>query len=206
MQVNERVSARQLAAALRVVGAPDLGALPARNQDALWKAMRSAMGLPPVAIDDLGIQFVGLPEAEADFREKWRARNVALMAQAQRAARGLVEAAAAGQPVRFVLRGARAETIIDESGLSFRGELNQTFPITVAWLLFHSQAGQRVRKCPECGTLFIRVRRQLCCSASCTNKAQWKKYPLAKKLAARRKYYDEMGWTMGARSKGGKKR
>jgi hypothetical protein len=76
--------------------------------------------------------------------------------------------------------------------------------LSLAFLLA-TEAGKRVVRCPECGRIFMRVRRQIYCTARCTDRATWRAYPEHKKRRARKKLYDQHGWKYGARTKGGKK-
>ena len=85
------------------------------------------------------------------------------------------------------------------------GSVRAAFLFTL-WYLFASKAGDRVRACPECGRIFLRVRRQIYCSPKCTNRATWRNYPEQKKRRARQKYYDKYGWKLGARKKKGTRR
>ena len=86
-----------------------------------------------------------------------------------------------------------------ERVLRFGGSTRSCFILTLAYLL-KSSAGERVVKCPECGRIFVRVRRQKYCTPKCTDKATWRNYPEDKKRQSRKKYYDSQGWTLGARS------
>ena len=92
--------------------------------------------------------------------------------------------------------------IIDGPQFSFQGDPVDVFRMSLAWLLTSTLAGQeRVRKCPECGRFFLRVRRQLYCRDACTDKATWRNYPKAKKRRARQRQYAKQGWKLGARSR-----
>jgi hypothetical protein len=43
--------------------------------------------------------------------------------------------------------------------------------VAVARMLLHSRSGSRVRRCDDCGAIFVRIRRQRYCSPSCTGRA-----------------------------------
>lgn len=45
-----------------------------------------------------------------------------------------------------------------------------------AHFVLQAEEGNRLKKCPQCGTYFLRVRRQKFCSGRCTNKASMTKY------------------------------
>ena len=60
--------------------------------------------------------------------------------------------------------------------------------------------GDRLRRCPECGRPFVRVRRQLYCDSKCTDRATWRNYPKEKKNRHRERQYAKHGWRLGART------
>ena len=88
----------------------------------------------------------------------------------------------------------------DERVLRFGGTTRSCFVLTLGYLL-KQPAGKRVVMCPECGRIFVRVRRQIYCRRGCANKATWRKYPEASKLKAREKEYAKQGWELGGRSR-----
>jgi hypothetical protein len=68
--------------------------------------------------------------------------------------------------------------------------------------LLDSNVSERLCACPNCGTLFVRIRRQAYCSEECRDRnyyEEWKTTPQAE--AARRRFYAKNGWTRGARKK-----
>jgi hypothetical protein len=68
--------------------------------------------------------------------------------------------------------------------------------------LLDSNVSERLRACPNCGTPFVRIRRQAYCSEECRDRnyyEEWKKRPEAE--ASRRRTYAKNGWTRGARKK-----
>lgn len=110
-------------------------------------------------------------------------------------------------------RGLHATTISDSQELSagvigpartrrlrIGGSVRAAFLLTLAFLIA-GKGAVPVLKCPECGRLFVRVRRQKYCSSTCTDRAVWRNYPEHKKRAARLKWYEKFGWELGARSK-----
>lgn len=80
------------------------------------------------------------------------------------------------------------------------GSVRAAFLLTLWFLRVAGTGVPAVLKCPECGRLFVRVRRQKYCRDACTDKATWRNYPQKKKLAARKKYYESQGWILGTRS------
>lgn len=109
-------------------------------------------------------------------------------------------------------RGLGSTTISDDQALvvgvatvsgkqrgSVGGSVRASFLLTL-WLLLLGKNLPPVKKCPECGQLFVRVRRQKYCRDACTDKATWRNYPKEKKRQARQRQYDRHGWTLGKRS------
>lgn len=185
--------------AIRLAAAADVVRAHPRDVAALWRGQRAFMGLTPRKAGSIGIGLHGPPSWVADQRERWRAGDVAQLATIQQAARDLLKEHAATGRVQVTAEG---RITIDGPDVEiFSGAPLDTFRLRLAWLLIHTEPGRRIRKCPECGRFFIRIRRQLYCRDSCTDAANWRDYSEEKKLAARRKQYERNGWTVGARSK-----
>jgi len=184
--------------AIRLATARDLGTLPPRAVEALWTAQRRFSGVPAHRLGEIpGVARVNAGTGQPlppDAR--LRARQIAEFQAMQAIARDLLEHAAAGRPIQATMEG---RVTIDGGQFRFQGTPLEAFRMQLAWHL-ESPAGQRVRKCPECGRFFLRVRRQIYCSSRCTDRATWRQYPEAKKRRARAKQYEKHGWTVGART------
>lgn len=197
-QVLRVGDARRVRFALRLALAGDVATLAPRTQDALWRAARAAVGLPP---DPLG-QIPGLVRLDRHGRPRpdlqWRARQLEQFAEMQRVARDLLTRAAAGDEITAEFEG---RVTLSAAGRRYTGDPVGVFTMTLASDLLEP-IGRRVRPCPECGRLFLRVRRQLYCQDSCTDRALWRKYPAEQKRLwpSRRRVYDENGWQAGARA------
>jgi len=182
--------------ALRLASAPDVATLDDRAAGALWRGHRRFMTLPPGRLGELpGIRTVNARGESLPPSERVRVRQIGELRAMQDVAREQLERASAGRPPFATMKG---EITIDGDQTRFRGSPVETFGMTLVWLL-SGPAGARVRKCPECGRFFLRVRRQIYCSDRCTDRATWRKYPEHKKRRARRKQYERHGWKLGAR-------
>lgn len=121
----------------------------------------------------------------------------------QESARQLVEGAAAGNGTRgsVPIEAVVVDVVGDGSARTLRigGSVQAGFLLSLA-LLLATEAGSRVKQCPECGRLFARVRRQIYCSSQCTDRATWRNIPDEQKQRYRQKQYEKQGWTLGARS------
>lgn len=124
----------------------------------------------------------------------------------QEDARQMIEAAVDGRGGHSTVISDDQEIIADVVGLPttrtlrIGGSVRAGFLLTLAFLLAGTGAPP-VLKCPECGRLFVRVRRQKYCRDECTDRATWRNYPKEKKQRARQRQYDKYNWTLGARSK-----
>lgn len=129
----------------------------------------------------------------------------------QRDARDLINQAIGGRGYQSTTISDKQELIVDVIGgpgtrtLRVGGSVRASFLLKLAILML-TDAGRRVSQCPECGSFFVRVRRQKYCKRKCTDRATWRNYPKEKKERARQKEYDKHGWTLGARKKGGRKK
>ena len=130
--------------------------------------------------------------------------------QLQREARWFLQGAVeshGGEPVSsrpVSLRHVSVDVVGDQTGRRIPrvgGAVRTVFFLALILLLAGGQ-GRSVLRCPECGTIFYRVRRQKYCNPTCTDRAGWRRYPEEKKIAARQKEYDKHTWRLGAR--GGK--
>ena len=84
--------------------------------------------------------------------------------------------------------------------LHVTGALRDVF-LEVLFHLLGSEESDRILRCPECSSLFYRVRRQKFCRPSCANRAFWRTYPsTAKGKRARLKQYRKHGWSLGGRT------
>lgn len=63
----------------------------------------------------------------------------------------------------------------DDCLLMARGSTRDTFLFTLAAILTSKPVGQ-IKNCPECSSLFFRVRKQVHCSEKCTNRAYMRGY------------------------------
>jgi hypothetical protein len=63
---------------------------------------------------------------------------------------------------------------LDDKGLLIDGDLRNLFLVTLAFLL--NQDIAHVQRCPECGRVFYRVRKQRYCSRRCTNRTNMRKW------------------------------
>jgi hypothetical protein len=71
---------------------------------------------------------------------------------------------------------------------SFRGSIPALFLETLFWLIV--SCPDRIRRCPECERLFVRIRKQEYCSRTCVNrvnKRDWRKAQEAKAKAQKRR-------------------
>lgn len=162
----------------------------------LWKGYRKFAKLPPQPLR---------MTAEALYHpEVFRAHNDAdTLLEIQKAGRNLLDAHAAGTECSVSIKGRMTITWLPGKWItdSIDGDAVDVFCVMLAQLLSVSDLGARVRKCPECGRLFLRIRRQLYCSDRCTDRATWRNYPESKKRRSRQPLYDLNGWKMGARKK-----
>ncbi|MDP1568953.1 MAG: hypothetical protein Q8L86_03030 [Vicinamibacterales bacterium] len=170
-----------------------------RDVTALWRDYRRFVGLSDGSIDALpGIKMEG--GGLSKVRAAVRGRHVALLYGMQAFARLHLKQFIAGEelsatvqgPVTFRL-GAETESI------SFKGNAVEVF-IARMVLVLGEVPRNSLAACPECGTFFRRVRRQIYCRPQCTDRATWRNYPAKKKRAARAKQYEKHGWALGARS------
>ena len=128
----------------------------------------------------------------------------------QREARWFLQGAVeshGGEPVstrQVSLRKLSVDVVGDQTGRRIPrvgGAVRTVFFLTLILLLAGGD-GRSVLRCPECSTIFCRVRRQKYCSSKCADRAGWRRYPAEKKIASRKKQYKKHGWRLGAR--GGK--
>jgi len=176
--------------------AMDVAALRPRALHALWRQLRGVLGLPAAS----GVAKVvnGRRVGDALFNDN---RCRALLLEHQEDARTLLKHVRKGGPISVpMLNVTMTGRAGDPRSVAFRGAPPATFRVALAFLLF-SEAGARLRVCPECKTLFVRVRRQLFCNPPCTDRATWRAYPAEKKRRARAKHYAKYGWRLGARSR-----
>ena len=104
-------------------------------------------------------------------------------------------------PVAIAIRSSRGSP--DQSVQYVRGPKRDIFLHRLFFLL-GQEPNSSIQRCPECDSIFYRVRRQKYCKRECTTRAFWRSYPAEAKERARRKRYAKQGWTYGAR-KGKKK-
>ena len=85
--------------------------------------------------------------------------------------RAVIKAGMTGGPTPAVSDHARWEfaTAKDIPVPVIKGNVRDTFLFTLSFLLLH-EGIDRIRECPECHKIFYRVRRQIRCSAACTNR------------------------------------
>jgi hypothetical protein len=123
-------------------------------------------------------------------------------------ARAFLEGAADGTGARLAtVMSDEQETVADvvmvgsTRRLRIGGSLRAGFLWTLAFVVA-GPAGRRLRACPQCGTLFVRTRRQIRCSDRCTDQANWASYSdeAKRQWPSRKKAYEENGWTLGART------
>ncbi len=182
--------------ALRLAGA-DMPALSSRSLRSLWRAYRAFVGLPPSS----GVAKVvnGHRAGDALFNDERRRQA---LTELQGDARALLEQVRRGARISAPLSGVSIEGDVGKPlSQTYRGEPATIFRAALVMLLL-DEPGSHVRVCPECESLFYRVRRQIYCSARCTDRANWRAYPEQKKRRARRKEYEKYGWTLGAHSRG----
>ncbi len=100
-----------------------------------------------------------------------------------------------GQPLR-------ADVVIfgDERVLRIAGSVRAGFLLTLLYLM-QGPAEVPVLKCPVCGRVFVRVRRQKYCRRECANKANWEGRSEEDKQRYRKTEYAKHGWELGAHSK-----
>ncbi len=187
--------AERLRFALRLVAA-DVPQFRSPQLHALWRQQRAFMGLPPTE----GIKVVGTAPAAARFVTAQDERHRAELLAMQADARALLAPIAAGGAITVSLADVTATGRLGEpDSLAYQGAPVDAFRVALGlWLM--SGEGRQVRPCPECGALFYRIRRQIYCSAVCTDRATWRAYPAEKKAEARAKYYEQNNWTLGART------
>ena len=130
--------------------------------------------------------------------------------QLQREARWFLQGAVeshGGEPVsirQVSLRQVSVDVVGNQKGRRIPrvgGTVRTVFFLALILLLSGGE-GRNILRCPVCGTIFCRVRRQKYCNSKCTDRAGWRRYPEEKKIASRKKEYEKHGWRMGAR--GGK--
>ena len=190
--------AQRVRYALRLAGAPDVVSLTGRRLEALWRDHRAFIGLLPHPIGTLpgiGMQPVA----------SFQARQIGELAGMQTAARELLRVASEGEIPTTTMEGT---ITVGPQGLSFGGlSPEATFRTTLTWLLTGA-VGRRVSRCPECGTFFLRVRRQIYCRDACTDRATWRRYTPEQKHAweSRKRRHEQEGWAPpGSRAKKGKR-
>jgi hypothetical protein len=86
-------------------------------------------------------------------------------------------------------------------GTELEGSLPNMFLLEL-YALLHEPAARQLARCPECGLLFVRVRRQRFCSTPCGGRARWRAYKesgRADEAPSRRRLYDANGWTQSSR-------
>lgn len=116
---------------------------------------------------------------------------------------GLLRAAAIGRGSATAEVGQLQVDVVRPRGkpreMRIGGAVHDAYIMSLA-LLLATDVGRNVARCPECGAIFVKVRRQLYCAAKCTDRATWRNYPAAKKRRARERQYAKHGWTVGART------
>ena len=187
---------KRLKYACNLASVADVNTLTPKQVAALWKGLRGFQGLPQTEPGDIGIAVVGSEETRKKVREGWRAAAIQNLELMQHEARILLTRAAAGEVVSASMKG---ETTINGPDVRFAGNVIEVFRMLLALLLTTSKVGPNVRRCPECGQFFVRVRRQIYCRDQCTDRATWRNYPEEKKRRARKPQYEKNGWTQGAR-------
>ena len=98
--------------------------------------------------------------------------------------------------VEIAVRSSRESR--DRSVQYVRGSKRDMFLHRLFFLL-GQEPNSSIQRCPECSSIFYRVRRQKYCKRECTTRAFWRSYPAEAKERARRKRYAKQGWTYGAR-------
>lgn len=143
-----------------------------------------------VTVHNLGPAVADLPRSDL--------HEIAARARAMLRAAALGDGRAGGTEVRkLVIDVVRPRGLKPE--LRIGGSVHDAFTMALA-LLLATDAGRQLQSCPECGAIFVRVRRQRYCTAKCTDRATWRNYPAEKKRVARAKQYAKQGWTLGARA------
>jgi hypothetical protein len=96
---------------------------------------------------------------------------------------------------KSVLQG----TARSPSMLFVSGAIRDVLLEIACYVLVSAPTG-RLLVCPVCQKKFVRVGRGKYCSRRCTNRAGWARLPKQRLEAYRRRQYEPMGWTRGARS------
>ena len=201
MQARIKTDADRLAFALRFATAPlprsksELELI-CRNVTAFLGMSRGTGDQRPGGFG-IAVKVVGSPQP-------WE-YTIPLLRELQQEARHLIEQTVDGHGIAPTILSDSQELIVDVVGqaddrtLRIGGSVKSGFLLTLALLLAGMTDAPPLLKCPECGTLFIRKRRQKYCDSKCTNRATWRNYPDELKLKARQKLYDDNNWTLGAR-------
>jgi hypothetical protein len=196
---------RRVRFVVQFASALDVATLSPRQVEGFWRRYRVFCGLPwhrLGTMPGIGLRVGSAVKEPAAAARAWpglRARQLAEFSQMQAIARELLEQASAGQELHATMEG---RITIAGPRVTFKGDQVESFRISLVWLLQASAETMPIRKCPECGRFFVRVRRQIYCRDECTDRATWRKYPAAKKRAARKRQYNKHGWTFGARKRG----
>lgn len=74
-----------------------------------------------------------------------------------------------------------------------------------ATLMLAGESSQLVRRCPECPTIFVRVRKQLYCSRKCTNAANMRAWLLTKQNKAKHRESSQRTYEKAVKRKCGPK-
>lgn len=201
MQVKRRQgdTTARLRHLVKLASVSNVAELAPARQHELWRSVVAAAGQRPLRAQNAS------KDEKAPLDDKWVGPIVYAV---HATARTLLNALADGTSAWVFGNDMRVDyqcTSTGELRFDLRGEATATWPYAVATFLANPEVGGRVRRCPHCQSLFVRVRRQIYCSSTCTDRATWKKYPERKKRAARLKQYEKHGWTFGRR-KGAKKR
>jgi hypothetical protein len=177
----------------------------ARDLDKLRRGLPEFLGLTQRGIEPPGGFGVDVSVVRAPYPKD--IGKVALF-DLQRDAYAMISAAVDGKGFAPTTISDSQELSVDVVGGSdgprtgrIGGSLRAGFLLTL-WFLLISEAGAPVMRCPECKSIFVRVRRQKYCKAQCTDRATWRNYPAEKKRnrPSRVAAYKENGWTVGARS------
>lgn len=177
----------------------DVQALSAGGLNTVWRQLGAFLGHESPR-EDVGVAFVSAKPRPHPM-DKYRKEVVEAC---QASARTLLARHVAHETVAATVTG--SVTVSATAGrFMFRARGRaEVFQLVLVYLL-SEPVGARIRKCPECGEIFLRVRRQLYCSDTCTDRVTWRNYPPVKKRRARKKQYEKHGWTLGARTTKGER-
>jgi hypothetical protein len=91
-------------------------------------------------------------------------------------------------------RGAPAQPLL----LAVIGPIRDVF-LEMFFQLLLTDSAQRVRRCPGCRKFFVKTGRSTHCTSTCYDSTYWASLPPETKERYRRRQYEKMGWTRGAR-------